>query len=890
MSSNKIHHPPNGPGTILSDLGDILVVEFDSGIIAKVLRAETTVILSPMDAIASGNFSEPLPVLTKAMAAAIRSANDRWGVFSSSKVALLPHQLWVAHKVLERWPSRWLIADDVGLGKTIECGLILSPLLSRRRVRRLLVITPASLVTQWQDRLRTMFDIRSTQFVAEMDRPAADFWNTHHVIVASMQTLRLDNKDRWSRLIDAEPWDLIVVDEAHHLNASEQGGTTLALELLEQMQEARKIQGLLLFTGTPHRGKDFGFLSLLQLLDPTKFSTGRSLESQLNDLPSVMLRNNKQNVTDMNGVRLFQSVTVHDQIYEYTPEEQEFYSKMTAFILTGRAYADKMRLATQRTLMLVLITLQKLAASSVAAVASALDRRLTRLMRQDHEETKNRNAIAAKWRELQAIDNLDDARDGDRQRRLEEEIDALMESVDLNPDEIPALKELLALAKLVVVETRITRLLALIETLPPGESLLIFTEYKATQALIVSALARRFGDGTMSFINGDGFLDNVVGADGVQRRLTSQRQSVAADFNAARVRFLVSTEAAGEGIDLQENCCMLVHYDLPWNPMRLHQRVGRINRYGQKRPVSVHILRNPATIESRIYTILQQKLDRIALTFESVMADREDIRMLVLGNVAPGFFNELAERAMSLDRDDKFDAWFDQETATFGGLDAVKTVEALIGRSARFEFGSDVVPKVDLPDLKPFLHSILTLRNKRLEQMANGTASFLVPAEWKGHHWAMSDRYDGLHFGRQAGDDKKLAFGAGHIAFEAALADALQIPESVCVIAGLAGPIVVFAVHDQVTSADLAAQRVIIAMERQGVEWNVLTDWELLLHLNELAEHPLSPALRAHAALPTADAAQTAASALAFAQLWLQEQRLAFRLPAIHVYAALLPG
>lgn len=203
-----------------------------------------------------------------------------------------------------------------------------------------------------------------------------------------MQTLRLDNKDRWSRLIDAEPWDLIVVDEAHHLNASEQGGTTLALELLEQMQDARKIQGLLLFTGTPHRGKDFGFLSLLQLLDAKKFSTARSLESQLNDLSSVMLRNNKQNVTDMNGARLFQSVTVHDQTYSYTSEEKEFYSKMTVFIMTGRAYAGKMRLATQRTMMLVLITLQKLAASSVAAVASALDRRLTRLMRQDREEAK----------------------------------------------------------------------------------------------------------------------------------------------------------------------------------------------------------------------------------------------------------------------------------------------------------------------------------------------------------------------------------------------------------------------------------------------------------------------------------------------------------------------
>ena len=126
--------------------------------------------------------------------------NDRWGVFSRSRIALLPHQLWVCRRVLETWPTRWLVADDVGLGKTIEAGLILWPVLSRETVRRLLIVCPASLVEQWQQRLKNMFDIRLARYVAEADTNTTDFWHTHPQVVASLQTLA----DRFTRTTRSE--------------------------------------------------------------------------------------------------------------------------------------------------------------------------------------------------------------------------------------------------------------------------------------------------------------------------------------------------------------------------------------------------------------------------------------------------------------------------------------------------------------------------------------------------------------------------------------------------------------------------------------------------------------------------------------------------------------
>ena len=268
-----------------------------------------------------------------------------------------------------------------------------------------------------------------------------------------------------------------------------------------------------------------------------------------------------------------------------------------------------------------------------------------------------------------------------------------------------------------------------------------------------------YGDGCVTFINGDGFIVDVQDSTGNVSNRTEDRHRAAARFNRGEVRFLVSTEAAGEGVDLQEHCSALIHVDLPWNPMRLHQRVGRLSRYGQTAPVDVVTVRNPDTVESRIWDLLDDKLARINLAFQGAMDDPEDIRQLVIGMTSPSMFTRMFADADPTLSGQTLDEWFDKETATFGGNDAVNTVRNLVGHVARFDFGavSDQIPRVDLPDLVPFLKAILTIRGRRPDQAEDLHLRFRPPEEWKDDFSiAVVERYD-LLFAREpqpkAGED-----------------------------------------------------------------------------------------------------------------------------------------
>ena len=234
-------------------------------------------------------------------------------------------------------------------------------------------------------------------------------------------------------------------------------------------------------------------------------------------------------------------------------------------------------------MILVLITMQKLASSSVAAVRRALARRLARLRQAKTKLEESREDLAR----LQELRAEDDPANLDEISRLEERVAESLRGVDLNPNEIPALEELLLAATDVTDETKVERILTVVDESFADRSVLFFTEYKATQALLMSALHKRYGDGCVTFINDDGFIEDVQDASGTISDRTEDRHRAATRFNRGEVRFLVSTEAAGEGVDLQEHCSALIHADLPWNPMRLHQRVGRLSRYGQTDPVDV---------------------------------------------------------------------------------------------------------------------------------------------------------------------------------------------------------------------------------------------------------------------------------------------------------------
>ena len=826
-----VTHPRHGGGRVVAHMGTTVVVRFGSGL-QQVLADELRESASLAVAIDEGMFGEPSDAVLRAQALCINSINDQWGVFSRSRVQLLPHQLWVCRKVNREWPFRWLVADDVGLGKTIECGLVLMPLIASGRVRRLLILAPAKLVPQWQFRLKDMFDIRLQRYVTEADTERGDFWATASMVVASFHTLRGDRRGARQRLLDADPWDLVVVDEAHHLGMDERAGETLAYSLVSALQVRNKVNSLLFFTGTPHRGKDFGFFGLMQLLRPDLFDAEGEKHEQLARLPDAMIRNNKATVTDLKGERLFQPVNVFSREYAYSQEEDCFYKTLSEFIVDGRAYAATLDGRAQTARMLVLTTLQKLAASSIAAIRNALRKRRA-LLAETVDQSDATAAVSLDEDDQGTLDDLAEA----------EEVLPGSAAIMLMQDEIERLDELIGLSQIVHCETKIERLLDMIgEEFGPDEPVLLFTEYKATQALIVNALHRRFGFDCSTFINGDERLDGMEQLSGDAITVARPRESAAAGFNEGLVRFLVSTEAGGEGIDLQDRCAVLVHVDMPWNPMRLHQRVGRLSRYGQTRAVQVYILRNPETVEARIWDLLNEKLARIQHAFSSVMDEQEDISQLVVGLAGNALFNELFSGAQGL-AGDRLAAWFDKSTATLGGRDVVDTVRELLGSVSRFDFqqvGKDL-PKVDLPDLESFFSRAVGRHNRRIFRRENGM-EIRTPEAWRSRSYAIRDKYRGLVFDRglRGTNATSRVLGVGHAVFDAALEEAQDLPINLACIEGLRAPLLVVKVEDEITGTGALVDSLIYGVTEKGSDIKVLRDWELLTLLNSMTTKTVS--------------------------------------------------
>lgn len=882
-----VKHTRFGTGRVRVDEGETVIVRFEHGI-EECLSDDLELIEGLFERVTSSTFDKAISVVTKILGYSILSVNDSWGVFSRSRIALLPHQLWVCKRVLESWPTRWLVADDVGLGKTIEAGLILTPLLSSGRVRRLLILAPASLVGQWQERLRKMFDIRVSIYAPTIDTATSDYWNTHNMVVASAHTMRLDKFGRWDRITEAKPWDLVLVDEAHHLNVDEDRGRTLSYRLVETLQERGRIHSMVFFTGTPHRGKDFGFLSLLKLLLPDEFDTQSPIETQVAKLRAVMIRNNKQRVTDMKGQPLFTAITQYRETYSYSSEETRFYDKLTEFIATGKAYAAGLGQQQQHFAILVLITMQKLASSSIAAVRNALAKRLSQLKDAENKQ----NALDSDIELLAKLRAEDDPANLDLIANLEEQIvEKVGNKVNLNPDEIPALFELIEAADAVVRETKIDRVLEIVDQTYADRSVLFFTEYKATQALLMSSLKGKYGDGCVTFINGDGYIEGVNNSKGQTHKLTEDRQRAADRFNKGKVQFLVSTEAAGEGVDLQENCYTLIHVDLPWNPMRLHQRVGRLSRYGQQEPVDVVTVRNPDTVESRIWELLDEKLERITLAFQGAMDDPEDMRQLVIGMASPRMFTELFAEADSGLRGSRLDQWFDAKTSTFGGEDAVGLVRNLFGSVARFDFGevADQIPKVDLPDLVPFFKVLFSMLGRRPNQHDEIRLNFKTPKELMGD-FTIADQYD-LLFAREPrpheGED---VAGIGLKIVDRALQLATEIPDALAAIGELEGPIVIFALRDRLTGTEGVVKKIIVGVQHtERGKWILLKDWELLKLLNSAADKPRSAMFDVppKSGMDTEDLLVKAEQVL---EERLDNLDLPFKLPQVDHIAMLVPG
>ena len=304
-------------------------------------------------------------------------------------------------------------------------------------------------------------------------------------------------------------------------------------------------------------------------------------------------------------------------------------------------------------------------------------------------------------------------------------------------------------------------------------------------------------------------------------------------FNRGELRFLISTEAGGEGIDLQERCCSLIHVDLPWNPMRLHQRVGRLNRYGQTQTVEVVSLRNPDTVESMIWEKLEEKIGNIMSALGSAMDEPEDLLQLVLGMASPGFFNELFMGADEVPKE-RLGQWFDSQTLTFGGASAIDTVKTLVGHAQSFDLsGLKDVPPLDLPDLLPFFNGALE-HNGRRPKLENGLLSFKTPEKWLDHP-AIKRDYKAMSFDRSSSISSEGGLiGVGHPLVTRALDQADRLASVLSYIQGLDTPLLMLLVSDRVTDGGAHVRLSVIGVVQESAGMKVIRDWEVLKLLNQL--------------------------------------------------------
>lgn len=842
----RVKHYKFGVGVVEFEKPTTSLVRFETGF-QECLNTELEPIADIKSDIKSGKSQTTSVLALKTLAETLKSINENWSVFSKSNINLLPHQLWVCHRALRQWPINQLIADDVGLGKTIEAGLILWPLIAKKQVRRLLVLTPAPLVEQWQQRMLSMFDIRLTLYSPQNDTDRTHYWDCNNMVVASLPTLRLDkDNQRLIRMLNAEPWDMLIVDEAHHLNANEHDGGTLGYRFVEQLIKNDKFTSKLFFTATPHRGKEHGFFALLHLLRPDLFMPKKMNETQMRkNVKEVLIRNNKSNVTDMNGKRLFQPLHVSESNYSYSPEEQNFYDLLTKFIISGEAYASSLNVRDQKAVQLVLIAMQKLASSSIAAIKQALYRRIKKYDghkdRLEQIETERQNLEA----EIDLTNGVEtDAILMDKMSSLDTEFVETSIKVQLMGDELPRIEELIDACNKITTETRIETILDILETNFKDRTVVFFTEYKATQALLMGALNQTYGEGKTVFINGENHLKKVKTSTGEYQSYSMQRHMAAQLFNEGKARFIISTEAGGEGIDLQKNCHSMIHVDLPWNPMRLHQRVGRLNRYGQQKQVDVILLRNPDTVESHIWNLLNEKIERIMHSVGGAMDEPENLMELILGLSDNALYNALFAKASTETNMDSLDEWFDHKTKTFGGESIIQKVTDLVGRAEKFNYQDlDEVPKLDLPDLKPFFSGMLAqnqrraMKNDEKDEVGNKEhegISFHTPKEWLGQ-FGTKRFYENIYFCRDPKDKPTNAdiMGFGHPMFAKAIEQAITFDGTFTNVDGIDANYIIFKVQDQLTGTAASIKTSIIGVKIEPFDnCHVLKDEELVHFLN----------------------------------------------------------
>jgi len=541
-----------------------------------------------------------------------------------SSVIPLPHQIRALSRAIANDRVRYLLADEVGLGKTIEAGLIMRELKLRGLVKRTLVIAPKGLVSQWVSEMRFHFgetfqlvlpeDIKTLKRIAPVTGPGngekgnhdpevlpANAWQMFSQVVVPMDSVKpLDkrrgwsaaqvsehNRERFEDLISAG-WDLVIVDEAHRL-----GGST------DQVARFKLGQGLaeaapyfLMLSATPHQGKTDAFHRLVSLIDAQEFPDVSSVTRER--VQPHVIRTEKRRAIDADGKPLFKPRRT--QLAPVSWEErhrsqQHLYEAVTEYVREG--YNQAMR-EKRSYIGFLMILMQRLVVSSTSAIRTTLERRLEALAAPQEQLTLFPLTSEEEWADL------------DGQEQIDVLLRTRLKALKNERAEVKLLLEAAARCEQIGPDAKAEALLDWLYRLQSEESdpelkALVFTEFVPTQEMLRRFLTER----GFSVVCLNGSMD------------MEERKRVQQAF-AKDVRILISTDAGGEGLNLQF-CHVVINYDIPWNPMRLEQRIGRVDRIGQAHAVRAVNFVFEDSVEHRVREVLEQKL---AVIFEEFGIDK----------------------------------------------------------------------------------------------------------------------------------------------------------------------------------------------------------------------------------------------------------------------------
>ncbi len=572
-----------------------ITIAFDEGSPKTYLYPLTEIkkIPSPIELILSGNFGSPIKFNLNFNANRLSLAYeyDHLLSLSATRTNLEPYQIEAVWTVLNSYKQRYLLADDVGLGKTIEAGMIIKEIALRGRAKRILIIVPAPLKFQWQREMIRRFDesfmIYDSSYVNSLNRSLpkeANVWEYNDKIITSIDYVKKENV---LPELERTKWDIILFDEAHKLSASKSGNTikrTQRYRLAEAL--CNNCESFLLLTGTPHKGDSYAFYAIISLIDPYIFFDEDNIDSI--KLNKIMIRRGKDGIKDENGKPVFKGREVMTIPINFTNEETILYNAVTDYV--SRIY-NIAKSVNNRAVGFAMILLQKRMVSSIAAIRSSLKNRLSNLIK----EFVPTLTIEEKTRLKDYIKDPDSLDDWEKER-FEKKLEIL--NLPTTPEELKLeigyLKELIEISEKIKVDSKAEKLLNFIDGIlskNPKEKILIFTEYVDTLNYLIDLIKEK------------GYKYTVIhGSMPMEERELAEKIFESKDTN-----IMVATDAAGEGINLQF-CHIMTNYDLPWNPNRIDQRIGRLHRYGQKRDVKAYNFFISNTREGLILIRLMKKV------------------------------------------------------------------------------------------------------------------------------------------------------------------------------------------------------------------------------------------------------------------------------------------